>query len=208
MAFATIPPTLQLIRDGKVRAIAVTGPQRSPALAGCANRRGIRPARLRKRALAGDLCAGRHAGADRDAAQRRGECDPARQRRRRRAGEARRRGRSRARRSNSPTASQPISRSGTTSSSAPGFSRNSAFCTTLDAFSGGGRMLAANTSPNPAAIRQTGDSHGCTASSHRAVRSRSGQGRTILRGSLRHEARRQGRHRLLRVRRHRSTWRC
>jgi tripartite-type tricarboxylate transporter receptor subunit TctC len=34
MAFATIPPTLPLIRDGKVRAIAVTGPQRSPALAG------------------------------------------------------------------------------------------------------------------------------------------------------------------------------
>src|SRR5580692_9353173 len=33
MAFATIPPTLPLIRDGKVRAIAVTGPQRSPALA-------------------------------------------------------------------------------------------------------------------------------------------------------------------------------
>jgi tripartite-type tricarboxylate transporter receptor subunit TctC len=32
MAFATIPPTLPLIRDGKVRAIAVTGPQRSPAL--------------------------------------------------------------------------------------------------------------------------------------------------------------------------------
>ena len=31
--FATIPPTLPLIRDGKVRAIAVTGPQRSPALA-------------------------------------------------------------------------------------------------------------------------------------------------------------------------------
>jgi tripartite-type tricarboxylate transporter receptor subunit TctC len=34
MAFATIPPTLPLIRDGKVRAIAVTGPQRSAALAG------------------------------------------------------------------------------------------------------------------------------------------------------------------------------
>jgi tripartite-type tricarboxylate transporter receptor subunit TctC len=33
MAFATIPPTLPLIRDGKVRAIAVTGLQRSPALA-------------------------------------------------------------------------------------------------------------------------------------------------------------------------------
>ena len=33
MAFATIPPTLPLIRDGKVRAIAVTGPQRSSALA-------------------------------------------------------------------------------------------------------------------------------------------------------------------------------
>jgi tripartite-type tricarboxylate transporter receptor subunit TctC len=33
MAFATIPPTLPLIRDGKVRAIAVTGPRRSPALA-------------------------------------------------------------------------------------------------------------------------------------------------------------------------------
>lgn len=32
MQIATIPPTLQLIRDGKVRAIAVTGPQRSPAL--------------------------------------------------------------------------------------------------------------------------------------------------------------------------------
>lgn len=32
MAFATIPPTLQLIRDGKVRAIAVTGARRSPAL--------------------------------------------------------------------------------------------------------------------------------------------------------------------------------
>jgi tripartite-type tricarboxylate transporter receptor subunit TctC len=33
MAFATIPPTLPLIRDGKVRAIAVTGPQRNPTLA-------------------------------------------------------------------------------------------------------------------------------------------------------------------------------
>jgi tripartite-type tricarboxylate transporter receptor subunit TctC len=33
MQFATIPPTLQLIRDGKVRAIAVTGAQRSAALA-------------------------------------------------------------------------------------------------------------------------------------------------------------------------------
>jgi tripartite-type tricarboxylate transporter receptor subunit TctC len=33
MAFATIPPTLPLIRESKVRAIAVTGPQRSPALA-------------------------------------------------------------------------------------------------------------------------------------------------------------------------------
>jgi tripartite-type tricarboxylate transporter receptor subunit TctC len=33
MAFATIPPTLPLIRDGKVRAIAVTGPQRSLTLA-------------------------------------------------------------------------------------------------------------------------------------------------------------------------------
>jgi tripartite-type tricarboxylate transporter receptor subunit TctC len=32
MQVATIPPTLQLIRDGKVRAIAVTGAQRSPAL--------------------------------------------------------------------------------------------------------------------------------------------------------------------------------
>jgi len=32
MAFATIPPTLQLIRDGKVRAVAVTGAQRSPIL--------------------------------------------------------------------------------------------------------------------------------------------------------------------------------
>jgi tripartite-type tricarboxylate transporter receptor subunit TctC len=33
MAFATIPPTLPLIRDGKVRAVAVTGPQRNPTLA-------------------------------------------------------------------------------------------------------------------------------------------------------------------------------
>jgi tripartite-type tricarboxylate transporter receptor subunit TctC len=33
MAFATIPPTLPLIREGKVRAIAVTGPQRNPTLA-------------------------------------------------------------------------------------------------------------------------------------------------------------------------------
>jgi tripartite-type tricarboxylate transporter receptor subunit TctC len=31
-AFLTIPPTLQLIRDGKVRAIAVTGPKRSPSM--------------------------------------------------------------------------------------------------------------------------------------------------------------------------------
>jgi len=31
-AFVTIPPTLSLIKDGKVRAIGVTGPQRSPAL--------------------------------------------------------------------------------------------------------------------------------------------------------------------------------
>jgi tripartite-type tricarboxylate transporter receptor subunit TctC len=31
-AYLTIPPTLQLIRDGKVRAIAVTGPKRSPSL--------------------------------------------------------------------------------------------------------------------------------------------------------------------------------
>jgi tripartite-type tricarboxylate transporter receptor subunit TctC len=33
MQFGTIPPTLQLIREGKVRAIAVTGAQRSPTLA-------------------------------------------------------------------------------------------------------------------------------------------------------------------------------
>jgi tripartite-type tricarboxylate transporter receptor subunit TctC len=33
MAFATIPPTLPLIREGKVRAVAVTGPQRSAILA-------------------------------------------------------------------------------------------------------------------------------------------------------------------------------
>jgi tripartite-type tricarboxylate transporter receptor subunit TctC len=33
MAFATIPPTLQLIHDGKVRAIAVTSARRSPTLA-------------------------------------------------------------------------------------------------------------------------------------------------------------------------------
>jgi tripartite-type tricarboxylate transporter receptor subunit TctC len=33
MQFGTIPPTLNLIRDGKVRAIAVTGSQRNPALA-------------------------------------------------------------------------------------------------------------------------------------------------------------------------------
>jgi tripartite-type tricarboxylate transporter receptor subunit TctC len=32
MQFATIPPTLNLIRDGKLRAIAVTGATRSPAL--------------------------------------------------------------------------------------------------------------------------------------------------------------------------------
>jgi tripartite-type tricarboxylate transporter receptor subunit TctC len=32
MQFATIPPTLPLIREGKLRAIAVTGTQRSPAL--------------------------------------------------------------------------------------------------------------------------------------------------------------------------------
>ena len=32
MQFGTIPPSLQLIRQGKLRAIAVTGPQRSPAL--------------------------------------------------------------------------------------------------------------------------------------------------------------------------------
>ena len=32
MQFATIPPTLPLIREGKLRAIAVTGAQRSPAL--------------------------------------------------------------------------------------------------------------------------------------------------------------------------------
>jgi len=33
LQFATIPPTLNLIRDGKVRAIAVTGAQRSAVLA-------------------------------------------------------------------------------------------------------------------------------------------------------------------------------
>jgi tripartite-type tricarboxylate transporter receptor subunit TctC len=33
MAFATIPPTLPLIREGKVRAVAVTGPQRNRTLA-------------------------------------------------------------------------------------------------------------------------------------------------------------------------------
>ena len=32
MQFGTIPPSLQLIRDGKVRAVAVTGAQRSPIL--------------------------------------------------------------------------------------------------------------------------------------------------------------------------------
>ena len=63
MAFVTIPPTLQLIRDGKVRAIAVTGAQRSSALPDvarspkpacrdtkpCSGRRSMRPPARRAR---------------------------------------------------------------------------------------------------------------------------------------------------------------
>ena len=132
MAFATIPPTLPLIRDGKVRAIAVTGPQRSPALAdvptvaesGLPGYESVlwqalyapagTPAPIVTR-LNAEVNAILHDSAAVDALAKLG-VDA-----------------SQARRNSSPTASPPTSRSGMTSSSAPAFSRNSAF-PTLDAF--------------------------------------------------------------------------
>ena len=47
MYFSSLPPAIGLVKDGKVRALAVTGPQRSPMLPGPADGRGSRPARLR-----------------------------------------------------------------------------------------------------------------------------------------------------------------
>ena len=83
MAYVTIPPTLALIQQNKVRAIAVTGARRSPALpdvptvaeAGLSGlgRRG-RPVRLRSRALASAQRARGHAGADPGSAQYGDQC--------------------------------------------------------------------------------------------------------------------------------------
>jgi len=62
MYLASLPPAVALVRDGKVRALAVTGPKRSPVFR-IANRCGGRAARLRGRAALRHRRAGRHAEA-------------------------------------------------------------------------------------------------------------------------------------------------
>ena len=143
MPFATIPPTLQLIRESKVRAIAVTGAQRSTALAdvptvaesGLPGYESVlwqaiyapagTPAAIVSR-LNTEVNTILHERDAVDALAKLGvEAQPAR-------------------RSNLPSASQSISRSGTTSSSAPASSRSNAFprLTILDGGDAGRQYLA------------------------------------------------------------------
>ena len=61
MYFSSLPSAIGIVRDGKVRALAVTGAKRSAAFPGPADRRGGGPARLRGRAAVWHRGAGRHA---------------------------------------------------------------------------------------------------------------------------------------------------
>ena len=79
--FSPMAGAIGLVRDNKVLALAVTGPQAHAAVPGPADGRGGRAARLRGGAALWHRRACRHAAADRREAQRRAQCG-ARQRRR------------------------------------------------------------------------------------------------------------------------------
>ena len=83
MQFATVGPTLENIRDGKLAALATTGGKRVSSLAGCADHDGGRRQGLRRGALDRLCHAGRNAGRDRRQAQPRDERYPERARHRR-----------------------------------------------------------------------------------------------------------------------------
>ena len=59
--FSSLPPAIALMREGKVRALAVTGPKRSPLLPGSADGGGSGAAGLRGGAALRHRGAGRHA---------------------------------------------------------------------------------------------------------------------------------------------------
>ena len=95
MQFATVGPTLENIRDGKLRALATTGAQARLVAAGRADHDGGRRQGLRRGALDRLCHAGRHAGRHRRQAQPRDERDPERARHRREPAKAGLRARSR-----------------------------------------------------------------------------------------------------------------
>ena len=76
MQFATVGPTLENIRDGKLRALATTGSQARVVAAGRADDDGSRRQGLRRRALDRLCHARRNAGRDRHQAQPRDDGDP------------------------------------------------------------------------------------------------------------------------------------
>ena len=90
MSFSSLAAALPLMQDGRLRAVAVTSRERMPQLPDVAAARRGRPGAegLRVAQLVRPVRAGRHARADRDAAQRGGERRPARQGDRRQAGGA------------------------------------------------------------------------------------------------------------------------
>ena len=91
--FSSLPPAIALIKEGKVRALAVTGPKRSPLVARPADgRRSRAAARLRGRAALRHRRACRHAAPDRRQACRRDEGRACRERRARAHRAGRRRG--------------------------------------------------------------------------------------------------------------------
>ena len=90
--FSSLPPAIALVREGKVRALAVTGPKRSAELSRSADGRRGGAARLRGRAALRHRGARRHAAADHRQAQCRAQCGA----RRGRGARAYRRGRRRA----------------------------------------------------------------------------------------------------------------
>ena len=68
--FSSLPPAVGLVKDGKVRALAVTGAKRSADFPGTADGRGSGAAGLRGGAALRDSGAGRYAAPDRRQAQR------------------------------------------------------------------------------------------------------------------------------------------
>ena len=78
MQFGTIPPSLAHIREGKLRALAVTGAARNHTLPDVPTIAEVRPVRLRVLALAGDRRTGRDAARHHRAAQSRDQRRPQR----------------------------------------------------------------------------------------------------------------------------------